>query len=180
VTPARVYYERWDPAANKSVIVLGRDGLFALGYSGPGFIKGAPTDDWIAEVVAGEDVSDLGAIRVSQGMSMDRVLAVRLPELARRVDEAKRAGQLTEPLSIGFVGLRWKELGKLAWPAYGRIGWDEDHDRYGYEMSPQRWGYEEGKFVTGATGFSRNVAQKLLTPVSPVPTFPARRTRLPR
>jgi hypothetical protein len=29
-------------------------------------------------------------------------------------------------------------------------------------MSPQRWGYGEGKFVTGATGPSRNVAQKLL------------------
>jgi hypothetical protein len=163
VTPARVYYERWDPAVNKSVIVLGRDGLFTLGFSGPGFIDGAPTDDWIAEVVAGEDLSDLGAIRIIQGMSTDRVLAVRLPELVHRVDEAKRAGQLSEPLSIGFVGLRWKDLDKLAWPAYGRIGWDKDHDGYGYEMSPQRWGYEEGKFVTGATGASRNVAQKLLT-----------------
>jgi hypothetical protein len=167
-TTPRVRYEPWDEAANKSVIVLGRDGLFSLGYSGPGHIADAPTDSWIAEVVAGEELGadqirpDFGAMQISQGTSTDRVLATRFPELARRIDEAGRAGQLTQPLSIGFVGIRWKDLNKLAWPAYGRIGWDEDQARYGYEMSPQRWGYGEGKFVTGATGPSRNVAQKLL------------------
>jgi len=167
-TTPRVRYEPWDEAANKSVIVLDRDGLFALGYSGPGHIAGAPTDSWIAEVVAGEELgadqirSDFGAMQISEGTSTDRVLATRFPELARRIDEAGRAGQLTQPLSIGFVGIRWKDLNKLAWPACGRIGWDEDQARYGYEMSPQRWGYGEGKFVTGATGSSRNVAQKLL------------------
>jgi len=34
-TSAGVHYEPWDEAANKSVIVLGRDGLFAMGYTGP-------------------------------------------------------------------------------------------------------------------------------------------------
>ena len=34
-TAPRVRYEPWDEAANKSVIVLGRDGLFAMGYTGP-------------------------------------------------------------------------------------------------------------------------------------------------
>jgi hypothetical protein len=136
-TTPRVRYEPWDEAANKSVIVLGRDGLFSLGYSGPGHIADAPTDSWIAEVVAGEELGadqirpDFGAMQISQGTSPDRVLATRFPELARRIDEAGRAGQLTQPLSIGFVGIRWKDLNKLAWPAYGRIGWDEDQARYG-------------------------------------------------
>ena len=100
--------------------------------------------------------------RIMSGTITDRVLAVRFPELARRVAEADQAGQLTDRLSIGFVGLRWKSLDKLAWPAYGRIGWDGSQARYRYEMSPQRWGYKEGKFVTGATGHSQTVAQRFL------------------
>jgi hypothetical protein len=46
-----VRYEPWDEATNKSIIVLGRDGLFSMGYSGPGHISRAPTDNWIAEFV---------------------------------------------------------------------------------------------------------------------------------
>lgn len=45
-------YEAWDRASNKSVILLGHDGLISMGYSGPAFISGATTDGWIAEVVA--------------------------------------------------------------------------------------------------------------------------------
>ena len=88
-TSAGVHYEPWDEAANKSIIVLGRDGLFAMGYTGPGHISGAPTDNWIAEFVAGEELGanqvrpEFGAIRISQGTSTDRVLAVRFPELAQ-------------------------------------------------------------------------------------------------
>jgi hypothetical protein len=36
-TPIR--YDPWDPTANKSVVVLGRDGLFTMGYSGPAHIS---------------------------------------------------------------------------------------------------------------------------------------------
>jgi hypothetical protein len=137
-----------------------------MGYSGPAHISGATTDGWIAEVIAGEDLGankakpDFG-IRIQNGTSTDRVLASRFPELARRLAEATQAGQLTERLSIGFVGLRWKSLDKLPWPAYGRIG--SDGNQYRYEMSPQRWGYQEGKFCTGATGHSQTLAQRLLT-----------------
>jgi len=157
---AGVRYEPWDPAANKSIIVVGRDGLFAMGYSGPGHISGAPTDKWIAEVIAGEDLGDFRGMRISQGTSTDRVLASRFPEIARRLAEATEAGQLTDPVSIGFVGIRWENLDQLAWPAYGTIG--SDGHQYLYGMSPERWGYEQGKFCSGATGNSEDLAQRLL------------------
>jgi hypothetical protein len=51
-------YEPWDPVSNKSVVLLARDGLITMGYSGPAFISGATTDGWIAEVLTG---TDLGA-----------------------------------------------------------------------------------------------------------------------
>jgi hypothetical protein len=163
---AGVRYEPWDDAANKSIVVLGSDGLFVLGYSGPAHISGATTDGWIAEVIAGEDLGanktkpDFG-IQIQSGTSTNRVLGSRFRELARRLAEATHAGLLTERLSIGFVGIRWKSLDKLAWPAYGTIGSDGAQYRYG--MSPQRWGYQDGKFCTGATGHSQNLAQRLLT-----------------
>lgn len=163
-----IHYKPWDELTNKSVIVLGRDGLFAMAYSGPGHINGAPTDNWIAEFVAGEELGanqvrpEFGAIRISQGTSTDRVLAVRFAKLAQRVDEADSAGKLTQRLSIDLVGLRWKDLDKLAWPAYGRIGWDADEGRNIMGMSPHRWGYESGNIFARALGYSQNTAQKLL------------------
>jgi hypothetical protein len=165
---AGVQYEPWDDAANKSIIVLGRDGLFAMGYSGPAHISGATTDGWIAEAISGEvlganKVKPDFTFRIENGTSTDRVLAVRFSELARRIDQADKAGQLTDRLSIDVVGIRWESLDKLAWPAYGRIGWDGDYARYGYGMSPQRWGYgSSGKIYIRALGHSQNVANKLL------------------
>ena len=161
---AGVRYEPWDLSANKSVIVLGSDGLFAVGYSGPGHISGVPTDSWIAEAIAGEDLdaNKVGrrfGIRIESGTSTDRVLASRFPELARRLAEATGAGQLTGPVSVGFVGLRWESLDDV-WPAYGTIG--SDGHQYLYGMSPQRWGYEKGRVCTGATGHSQALAQRLL------------------
>jgi hypothetical protein len=162
-----VRYDPWDEATNKSVIVLGRDGLFAMGYTGPAHISGATTDGWIAEVVAGENLGanqvrpDFGAIRIMNGTSTDRVLATRFPELARRVDEANKAGKLTHRLTVDVVGLGWKDLEELAWPAYDHLGWVEEEGRYMMGMSPQRWGYERRIFA-GATGRSKKRAQKLL------------------
>jgi hypothetical protein len=166
-TPEQVFYEPWDKAANKSVIVLGSDGLFAMGYTGPAHVAGAPTDGWIAEFVAGQELGanqirpDIGAMQISQGTSTNRVLAVRFPELAQRVGEMDSAGKLTDRLSIDVVGLRWKDLNKLAWPAYGRIGWDADEDRNIFGMSSQRWGYENKNYAR-ALGPKQNIAQKLL------------------
>ncbi len=109
---AGVRYEPWDEEANKSVIVLGRDGLFVLGYSGPAHIAGATTDGWIAEVIAGEDLGankvhpDFG-FRIMSGTSTDRVLASRFPELASRLAQATQAGQLTDRFSGSSAGSAW-------------------------------------------------------------------------
>jgi hypothetical protein len=50
-------YKPWDPASNKSVVVLTRDGLISMGYTGPAFISRIPMDGWIAEAITGEDPS---------------------------------------------------------------------------------------------------------------------------
>ena len=44
----------FDPYSNKNVVYLARDGIAALAFSGPAFIRGMPTDQWMVQVLTGE------------------------------------------------------------------------------------------------------------------------------
>lgn len=74
----------YDALANKTVVLRAIDGLLVLGYTGPAYMDGKPTDSWIASVVSrGSAVSDLGAISygefaVSDVGSTLRTLSERL------------------------------------------------------------------------------------------------------
>lgn len=53
-----------DPLANKTVVFRATDGLLVFGYTGPAFIRGVPTDSWIAEIVSGGgSAGELAAVR---------------------------------------------------------------------------------------------------------------------
>ncbi len=43
----------WDIAANKTIIVIGRDCWLVLGYTGLAYLDGKPTDQFIAEAISG-------------------------------------------------------------------------------------------------------------------------------
>jgi len=150
-------YEAWDRASNKSVILLGHDGLISMGYSGPAFISGATTDGWIAEVLAGVD---LGArksrpnfgIQLGSGVP-DRVLYMHLNAITDRLNEAIAARQVDRTLDIYGVGLCSSSLKKQAWPVMARIHWDRVKRCYAPAMSKRRWGCESGRsFLFAASG----------------------------
>lgn len=44
--------EKFDPLANKSLLLLARNGLVTLSYTGLAYIQGIPTDQWLAEKLA--------------------------------------------------------------------------------------------------------------------------------
>jgi hypothetical protein len=171
VEKAENRYEPWDPASNKSVIVLARDGLISMGYSGPAFISSVPVDGWIAEVLAGADLGaggsgcGRGESRPDFGVSIGGtrpagILARQLATVARRLDQAVRTSQISNPLSIYFVGFRWQSLKKPAWPVFGRIVWDKVEDGYKITMSKRRWGWESGRnYLFRALGRSESAAQ---------------------
>jgi hypothetical protein len=160
-------YEPWDPVSNKSVIMLTRDGLISMGYSGPTHISGAATDGWIAEVLAGED---LGADQVRPKFVLHAgsagpkgFLAPLLTTVADRLNRAVSSGGVTNNLSIYYVGLRWQSLRKQAWPVFGRITWEPTRGGYTMAMSPRRWRWESGRnYLFRASGRSEKVAQRLL------------------
>jgi hypothetical protein len=43
----------FDPFANKNVLYLGPDALISFGYTGPAYLAGLPTDQWLVETLTG-------------------------------------------------------------------------------------------------------------------------------
>jgi hypothetical protein len=160
-------YEAWDRASNKSVILLGHDGLISMGYSGPAFISGATTDGWIAEVVAERSMGanrerpDFG-IQIGEGIP-DRPVYMHLSSVKDRLNEARIARRVNRELTVSYVGLRWNHLKKPVWPVVGRITWDQVRQAYAVAMSKRRWGWESGRsYLFSASGFSENEARAAL------------------
>lgn len=44
----------FDSISNKNVVLRARDGVVSIAYSGPAYLEGIPTDEWIAEALSGE------------------------------------------------------------------------------------------------------------------------------
>jgi hypothetical protein len=158
-------YEPWDPTSNKTIILLARDGLVSLGYSGPAHIYGATMDGWIAGVLSGEDVG-ADRPRPNFGLSIGGTTAslplhTHLNAVTDRLNEAVKAAKVPNKLSITYVGLRWNSLKKPAWPAFGRIGWDARQAAYAMAMSKRRWP-PGTNYAFGASGRSRARAQTML------------------
>jgi hypothetical protein len=160
-------YEPWDPASNKSIVLLGHDGLISMGYTGPAFISKATMDGWIAEAITG---SDLGASRerpdcghrIGSGVS-DRVLHAHLKTVEGGLNEAVAGGRLDRSLDIYGVGTRWNSLRKPVWPAMIRISWNGPLGRYLMAMSKRRWGWESGRsYQFAAAGWSEAAARRAM------------------
>jgi hypothetical protein len=162
-------YEPWDPASNKSVVVLSRDGLISMGYTGPAFISRIPVDGWIAEAITGEDLElrrprERGFGMRLGGAGPTEPLAVHLATVVDRLNRAARIGKLDRTLSIDCVGLRWQSLRKPIWPVFARIAWDKDRGAYTrFGMSRRRGLWESGRhFLFRASGRSEQTAHAVL------------------
>src|SRR6476469_5543563 len=59
--------KQFDVLSNKNVVYLARDALVSLGYTGWAYLDGIPTDQWIAQKLAGDDLSEVGTLRLTVG-----------------------------------------------------------------------------------------------------------------
>jgi hypothetical protein len=58
-------FQKFDPAANKNVIFLARNGLLTIGYTGRAYVGDQPTDRWIARKLALDETlqnDEMGAV----------------------------------------------------------------------------------------------------------------------
>jgi hypothetical protein len=109
-------FEKFDPAANKNVIFLARNGLLTIGYTGRAYVGDQPTDRWIARKLAlDETLQDDGSGAVHTGFGR--------PKRWMNIGQAMK--HLAEELTRAWRDHNY-EIGKMQvfasgfqWPAAG-------------------------------------------------------------
>ena len=93
-----------DRLANKSVVFRAGDGLLAFGYTGPAFLRGVPTDTWIADALSGGScVGDVGAVQRGEFPVRDAGSSLwMLCQRLRAEREFRRLGG-----EVSAVGWQW-------------------------------------------------------------------------
>jgi hypothetical protein len=148
--------QEWDAFANKALVFAADDALVAIGYSGLAYIGGRPTDERIAEWLAGEPILDRG-IGIGSTRTDDRYL---WNALARVRDGITRAVQnMTSPerqagLVICVAGTVYRPKGGGPRPALARIEWHGGHHEPEIQMvGDDRRG--PGEYLQVAGGVTR-------------------------
>ena len=121
------------PASNKTVVVLARDGMYTMSYTGLARLGSVATDDWMARRIAG--VGDWGPSPIAW------VMQRRLPHW---LDVGQGVSAITEGLTEAFrrdvspglrsyphqaitlAGWQWKMSGSYARPVFWSIGRQQD------------------------------------------------------
>jgi hypothetical protein len=85
--------KEFDPRSNKTIIYLARDALVSIAYSGRAYLDGTPTDQWIAEMLAGEPLR-----RDNRG-------GIQFGPLRRRLDIGQSIELLRTELGSAFARL---------------------------------------------------------------------------
>jgi hypothetical protein len=158
----------WDPLANKSLILLARDALVTMGYSGPGHISGATTDGWIAEALSGQYLGadrsrpTIGSMHLGFSLDRNRLLFDTLDRLIDRLNDAMQSGALGKGLRVDYVGLQAQELPAEEWPIFGGVAWDGSQNAYMAGVSKRHWGWESGNSWIQALGRSQKRALSML------------------
>jgi len=83
-------FESFDPDANKTVLFAASDAFVTISYSGPAYIEGSPTDEWIAAKLRGRPID-----RGPDGVRPAAISGGRVPDWPRMRDALQR---LTEAI----------------------------------------------------------------------------------
>jgi hypothetical protein len=116
-TPRAIY----SALENKSVIFLGTDCVGVLGYTGSAYIDGAPTDEWLANLVANRTLPAAAYL----GASIPRH-HLRLNKILWRIQSALNTLQLgqSEIVAVDVAGYRCRRryivpfIVRLRWPPH--------------------------------------------------------------
>lgn len=78
--------QRWDPLANKTVVLLGVDGSATISYSGLAYIGQKPTDQWIAEAVSERDPVFAGRLATRHDSTLRPRIGLALANLRDAIE----------------------------------------------------------------------------------------------
>ena len=101
---------RFNPIANKNVLYLAPDALVSFGYTGPAYLEGVPTDQWLVEKLTGVSYprrDRLGALRLGPLPSW-RPLGITLQSLCGQLDTTLAQDRGTQDMFFELVGTGWQ------------------------------------------------------------------------
>lgn len=157
-------FDEFDSVSNKSIILLARNALVSFGYCGQAYIRGLPTDEFVARVFLGEQ-RPTSRTRQQYAVALggdrpDLTLGRQLMTLAQRLNDAARTRDLVTSVTLDYVGFCWRprDPRRFAWPCFGRL-YRDSSGHYTLGVSKRYWGWLEGKATAIAIGRSHVVAQ---------------------
>jgi hypothetical protein len=114
----------WDPTWNKTVVLRTMDALVAIGLTGPAYVGTRPVDEWLTEVLFGEEVTRgaIGIMRVG-GHNPNRLSAsLAAAEAAYTSAAAEGAFGLAVPPGAAVIG--WRDRSGDVEPCAFALEWD--------------------------------------------------------
>jgi hypothetical protein len=158
----------YDPKFSKNVIFVAKDALVSIGFTGLAYLRGRPTDEWIASVLAGESLEAHGnrgfgtRIRTEAG----RYYPANWPDIGFALErlrsacalafaDLRRRGQqreLAAGLFMSVVGWQWKwhwqhrtARSHHLRPIICRLIHDQVLGGFALERIGRYWGWETGQ-----------------------------------
>lgn len=94
------YIDDYDDTANKQIILVGSNGWALIGYSGPAYVEGIPTDFWLAEAIL-SDALPRHPFALSNVLRPPVKLATALWRIGQRIAATPKAHGI-EVLAVGY------------------------------------------------------------------------------
>lgn len=97
----------FDTVSNKTVVLYARRGIVSISYTGPAYVRGKPTDQWVAETVSGVKLDEHPGIRLGRNICQAHDVGQAIEELRTRAGIAF-AGRARVPLlEFHVIGSQW-------------------------------------------------------------------------
>lgn len=111
-----------DTNATKTIILSAIDGVALIGYCGLAYMDGVPTDQWMAQVLTGQDLSHRPLLQGGQHAHHSEPLHFLIGRLALALQEALRshAGYTHHVLVVGWT---YKQSGSRPSSYMRRMDW---------------------------------------------------------
>lgn len=148
----------WDAVANKSILLLTPNGTLSISYSGLAYIRGVPTDQWIAEALHGEKfAAPDGRLCMQAGNFIPR-LGPAIQSLVAAIQRdfftlpySYRRHQL-QVLATGWTWKRRVSSSRLPRPLAFRIICDGASRKIRSDILPRHWRWDRGLIQLSAIG----------------------------
>lgn len=140
----------FDVAANKTVLVEADDAFVSVGYTGPAYLGGIPTDQWLASVFWGQPAPSGGVTFGGPSRLGDIGLLVRRVVGRLEAVRSNDAGLAAADLFVVGAGTQWKRRSGLSRAVMFSIGCRRSGAPVSTVWSPRAWAsHPRGWQLTG-------------------------------